>query len=401
MKKKIVFMVIMLITGLINAQSFDSLQSIYENSAEKLLSTDGKLLIGGYGEVHYNQALNSNLRNNGELDVHRVVMLFGYKFNKRTQFVTEIEFEHVKEVFIEQAFLQYKINDFINLRTGLLLIPMGIINEYHEPTAFNGVERPLIDSYISPTTWREIGFGFSGDINPIKLKYQAYIVNGFNGFDGDAHLNGKNGLRSGRQKGAESYISSPSLTSKIQFYGIRGLNVGFSTYFGQSQSELYDGINKNDKLALAKADSSVVGVSMLGFDARYSIKGFQFRGQYYYTNLSNTGQYNNFTADNGILNDLGSSMLGYYIESAYNVFKPFENISTELNAFVRYEAFNTHYTVDNTIVKNKNYNNEIITTGLTWKMAKGAVLKADMQLLKPESKSKYSQVINVGFGIMF
>ncbi len=401
MKRGVCFTVLMLIAMLINAQSLDSLQNIYQNSAEKLLSTNGRLIIGGYGEVHYNQPLNSKIRKNGDLDEHRIVMLFGYKFNKRTQFITEIEFEHVKEVYIEQAFLQYKINDFINFRGGLLLIPMGIINEYHEPTTFNGVERPLIDKTISPTTWREIGFGLTGNIYPMSIKYQAYIVNGFNSYDGDAHINGKDGFREGRQKGANSYISSPCFTGKIQYYGIRGLNLGLSGYYGKTQSTLYDGIDKNDKIILASADSSVIGVYMVGFDVRYSIKGFQFRGQYYYTNLSNTSGYNNYTADNSTLNDVGSSMVGYYIEAGYNIFRTFNNMEIELIPFLRYEAFNTHNTVEKNIIKNGDYNNSIITTGLTLKLVSGAVLKAGIQFSKSEVMSKYSKIFNAGFGIMF
>jgi hypothetical protein len=112
-----------------------------------------------------------------------------------------------------------------NFKGGLLLIPMGIVNEYHEPTTFNGVERPLIENRITPTTWREIGFGITGTVLPASLKYQAYVVNGFNGYDGDANLTGSKGFRSGRQKGAESYISSPSFTGKIEYFGIRGLNM--------------------------------------------------------------------------------------------------------------------------------------------------------------------------------
>ncbi len=79
-------------------------------------------------------------------------------------------------------------------------MPMGIINEYHEPTTFNGVERPLIDKYIAPTTWREIGFGATGILLPLSIKYQAYVMNGFNGYNGTAQLSGKDGLRKGRQK---------------------------------------------------------------------------------------------------------------------------------------------------------------------------------------------------------
>ena len=384
------------------AQTQEQIKPEYQNSADKLLSSNSKLTIGGYGEVHYHQPLDSETRRNGELDVHRMVMLFGYQFSDRTQFITELEFEHVSEVYVEQAFLQHKINKSINFRAGLLLIPMGIVNEYHEPTTFNGVDRPLVDNKISPTTWREIGFGLSGTIQPANLKYQAYLVNGFNGYDGAAKLNGSGGLRSGRQQGASSYISSPNFTAKVEYYGIKGLNVGLSGYMGDTQSKLYNGIVKDDQVALAKADSSVVGVSMIGLDARYSLKGLQLRGQLYMVSLSNTDQYNRFTRKNSTtLNDLGSSMNGYYVEAGYNVFRPFEKINYELVPFVRLEGYDTHAEVASNIVKKESYKNTVITTGLTLKLAQGAVLKTALQFVKPDGASSYSKVFSAGLGVMF
>lgn len=190
MKNIISTAVLLLVSTLLLKAQSDSIPSnLYINSAEKMLMTNGHLKIGGYGEVHYNQPMSSDVMKNGTLDVHRFVMMMGYQFNDRLQFVTELEFEHVKEFYVEQAFLQYKLNKFINLRGGLILTPMGIVNEYHEPTAFNGVERPQIDNNISPTTWREVGFGITGVILPASLKYQAYVMNGFNSFDiGRAHV---------------------------------------------------------------------------------------------------------------------------------------------------------------------------------------------------------------------
>lgn len=384
----------------LQAQQTES-TNLYKNSAEKILDSNGKLMIGGYGEVHYNQPFSAETRSNGTLDVHRMVLMVGYNFNSKTQFVSEIEFEHVSEVYIEQAFLQHKVNNLINLRAGLLLIPMGIVNEYHEPTAFNGVERPLVDSKISPSTWREIGFGLSGNSIGASLKYQAYLVNGFNGYNGKGNLSGKNGFRNGRQKGAESFISSPNFTGKVEYYGIRNLNIGLSGYFGKTQSTLYNGIGKSDDAALAKADSSVVGISMLGADARYTLGGLQLRGQYYYANIDNTEQYNRFTAVNGTQNDLGSAMTGYYVEAGYNVLRSFTNIQTELIPFVRYERYDTHAATVGTLAINKSYNNQAVTTGLTYKLAKGAVVKTDLQFVKAESASKFNKIWNVGVGVMF
>lgn len=392
---------IVLIVVSTKAQRADSIDNLFTNSADNILSSNNKLVVGGYGEVHYNQPLGKDIWNNGGLDVHRIVMLFGYNFNEKTNFVTELEFEHVKEVYIEQAFLQYKLNSFLNFRGGLMLVPMGIINEYHEPTTFNGVERPLIDKYVSPTTWREIGFGVTGNILPASLKYQAYILNGFNGYDGSAKISGKNGLRNGRQKGAESYISSPNFTGKVEYYGVRGLNLGISGYFGQTQSTLYDGIDKNDDNALAIADSSVVGVSMLGLDARYNLKGFQLRGQFYYSSLSNTAQYNAFTAPtDSTLNDVGSSMIGYYIEAGYNVLRSFDT-EKQLIPFVRYEFLNTHNSVDNSISVNPSFEKSNITTGLTLKLTPGSVVKADLQFLKSGNDDNYAKTFNAGIGVMF
>jgi len=398
MKRILLFGALVLGTLLSQAQ----LNPANQNIADNQLPSGNKLTIGGYGEVHYHQPFSSDSRQNGELDVHRVVMLFGYQFSDRTQFVTELEFEHVSEVYVEQAFLQHRISKSINFKAGLLLIPMGIVNEYHEPTTFNGVDRPLVDNKINPTTWREVGLGFSGIIQPASLKYQAYLVNGFNGYDGTAKLNGQNGLRNGRQKGAESYISSPNFTGKVEYYGIRGLNIGLSGYFGDTQSKLYNGIAKDNQAAIARADSSVVGVSMFGLDARYSIKGLQLRGQLYRVGLSNTEQYNRFThTSGGALNDLGSVMTGYYVEAGYNVFRSYENLKTELVPFIRIEGYDTQAEVANNINRVEAYKNSIITTGLTFKLAQGAVLKADLQFIKPSGSSSTSKVFNAGFGVMF
>lgn len=398
--KKILLLFLMSAVGFSTMGQSDGAE-FYKNTADNLLLQDSKLVIGGYGEVHYNQPIDSEVYNNGKLDVHRVVMLLGYNFSKNTQFITELEYEHVKEVYVEQAFLQHKLNSSLSFRGGLMLVPMGIINEYHEPTTFNGVERPVIDGVIAPTTWREIGFGITGNILPASLKYQAYIMNGFNGYDGTAKLNGKKGFRSGRQKGAESYISSPNLSAKIEYYGIGGLNLGLSGYFGKTQSKLYNGVKKDEDALIAAADSSVVGMAMFGVDARYTKSALQLKGQLYYTSISNSDEYNLYTADSdGNLNDLGSSMIGYYAEAGYDVLKA-SNSDKQLVPFVRYAYLNTHNSVENNISENPAYEMSVITTGITLSLTKGAVVKADMQFIKDGVADEYSKSFNAGIGVMF
>lgn len=374
----------------------------YLNTANRMMQTDRKLTIGGYAQIDYNQPINSGTYENGKLDVHRLVLLFGYKFNSRTQFITEIEVEHVKEIYVEQAFLDYRINNYMNLRAGLMLIPMGIVNEYHEPPTFNGVERPLLDKYIVPTTWRELGIGLTGNVPNANFRYQAYIVNGFASYnDNGPTLRGSDALRKGRQKGAESFVSSPNLAAKVEYYGFKGLNIGLSGYFGNTQSTLYNGLEKNNDEAIAYADSSVVGISMFGLDARYNLKGVLLRGQLNFANISNTEQYNFISNPDDGINDLGSALFGYYIEAGYNVFQSANNIKTQLIPFIRYSEVDTHYKTAAEIEQNDAYKRTIVTTGLGWKVSPGAIFKADVQFVKTDADESANTTFNAGVGIWF
>ena len=365
-----------------------------QNAAESLLNSESKQSIGGYAQIDYNQPISSDVHQNGKMDIHRLVMLFAYRFNDRTQFVTEVEYEHVKEVYVEQAFLNYRINPWLNFRGGLLLIPMGIINEYHEPVTYNGVERPNLDSKIVPSTWREIGAGFTGNVQNLNLKYQLYVVNGFKSYDDGGILRGSDAFRKGRQKGAESILTHPNLSAKIDYYGVPGLKLGLSGYFGETQTSLYDGIAKDDSALEAKADSSVIGMNMVGLDGRYSINGWVFRGQLNYASLSNTNQYNAFTGK-----DVGSELFGYYLEAGYDLLNG-QKTEQKLVPFVRYEKYNTHKAVDG-IEKNLAYDRTDITAGIGWWLAQGAVLKADMQWFGNEATDDFETQLNLGIGIWF
>jgi len=366
------------------------------NTADRMMQEEDRLTIGGYGQIDYNQPLGGGTYQNGILDVHRLVLMFGYKFSAKTQFITEIEFEHVKEVFVEQAFLQHEITPWLKFRAGLMLVPMGIINEYHEPSTFNGVERPNLDKYIVPTTWREIGAGFTGVFPSASVSYQLYVMNGFNGYDGDPNLSGSNGFRSGRQKGAESFINTPNLTFKVNYFGIKGLQLGLSGYGGKSQSTLYKGIDKGDEAAIAVADSSVVGLNMLGLDARYTLGGLSLRGQLNYGVVSNSLQYNEFSGS-----DLGSAISGWYGEVAYNVFHSLESTKTELIPFVRFEQYNTHASVEQGTALDPAFDRTDITIGLGWRLTRGAMLKADYQIFGNGASDDSKQQFNAGVAVWF
>ncbi len=387
--KKVFFALLAGVSLFANAQSApqDSIPTnpqSQQNAAQRILSSNLSqkgLTVGGYAEAHYNRATGENAK----LDVHRVVMLFGYKFNERTQFITELEFEHVKEIYVEQAFLQYSLTDNVNLRAGLMLVPMGIVNEYHEPTTFNGVERPSMDKSIVPTTWREIGLGVSGRWNEASLRYQAYMFNGFASDNGGKFLGGKNGFRNGRQKGAESMMNNVNFSGKLDYYGLPGLRLGLSGYFGRTQSAQ----------AVETIDGADVGIAMLGLDARYAYKRFTARGQFIHASVTDSKEYNAFYGS-----DLGSALQGWYVEGAYNLLP--QDKKQQLFAFARYEDYNTHASTEGGLAKNLSYDRNEVTFGLTYKVAPGAAFKADYQFKNNAVVgSDTTRQLNLGFGVWF
>ncbi|MFI1772110.1 porin [Thalassobellus citreus] len=391
--KKLTLFISILATSFLTAQTvqdsitFDPQKQL--NAAQRILSGNyGKAVtVGAYGELTYNQPEG----NNGELDVQRLVLLFGYKFNDKTQFVTEVEFEHVEEVYIEQAFVNYVIAPNVSLRGGLMLVPFGIVNEFHEPTTFNGVERPSLDNVIIPTTWREIGVGVSGRFNEISLGYQAYIFNGFKStsFDGaggvNGYLKGSNGLRGGRQKAIQSTVDSPTLSLKFDYYGLPGLRLGLSGYFGDTQAE--DDVET--------IDGANIGISMIGLDARYAYQRFTARGQYVHGSLSGTEAYNTLTGK-----DLGSELQGWYLEAAYNLLP--QEKEQRLFAFARYEQYDTHANTAGSLLRNDAYNRNDLTTGLSYHIAPGVVFKADYQFRENAvSGLDVQNRLNFGIGVWF
>lgn len=354
----------------------------FQNSAMRQLSnlenSENRITLGGYGEINFNGYDGAA----NELDVQRLVLLFAYKFDDRVQFVTEVEYEHVKEVYVEQAFVNYNLTSNLNARAGLMLIPMGIINEYHEPTTFNGVERPSMDGKIIPTTWREIGFGLAGRSNELSFRYQLYAMNGFVSFNDDYVLRGSDGFRKGRQKGAESVNSDINISGKIEYYGLPNIRIGLAAYSGKTQTTEIDN------------PATQVGLTMLGADYRY-IKGrFSSRGQWVNTTVSDVAAYN--AAGN---KNLGSQMGGYYLEAAYNLL-PLAN-RQRLDVFVRYEDFDTHKKTENGLAADPSFHRKETTFGVSYHLAPGTVFKADYQNKKTAASNEAKGQFNFGVGFFF
>lgn len=351
-----------------------------------------RLYIRLYAHVDYNKKIEGNINQVGKLDVHRLVTLFGYQFGKNTQFVSEIEVEHVKDIFVEQAFVKHRIKRGINLKAGLMLVPMGFVNEMHEPTFFYSVERPLLDKVIIPTTWREIGIGFSGLIYNLDLKYQIYLMNNPLGYNNEARISAAQGFRAARQKGAESIINTfPGLASQVEYFGLADAKVGLSVYHGKTNSTLYNG----EELTVqrqAAIDSSSVLLSMITLHGSYNKKQWVLRGQYTFANYKNTGAYNAFSGS-----DVPNSMHGFYLTVAYDFIK---SDMVSLEPYVRYSYLDNHLDVNKELTRDDALRQNIYTIGVNYKPHPGVVFKLDGQAIRKANGHQFNTV-NAGVGVWF
>ena len=247
----------------------------------------------------------------------------------------------------------------------------------------------------------ELGAGFHGLIKRANLKYQLYVVNGFKGYDNGAKFSGSGGLRGGRQKGAEVMLRTPALTGKLTFFGLNGLRLGVSGYYGTSETSMYDNVNADDADAIKAADSTRVGIMMAGVNLQYNIKGFQFSFIGNYTSLSNSDQYNEFMVDNHSSNpNLAKELFGYYGEVAYRL-KLKKSGFPQLIPFVRYERYNTHARVGESASKSFNYDHEVLTGGLGFQITPGTIIKSDYQWVKTIANPRPTGIFNLGFGYWF
>ncbi len=347
-------------------------------------STLGNLYIRMYGEVHYYQPFNSETYQNGSFDAKRIVALFGYQFNRNTQFVTEWELEHADEIFLEQAFIKHKLTSNNALKAGMILIPMGIINENHEPNNFFSVDRPIIDKNLVPTTWRDIGIGITGLFPDYDLRYQAFLVNGLLSYkDGKGIYNGINNYRSGRQKGSKTIMSGlPAFSGQIEYFGFPSGKLGLSVYSGASNSDAYDGAQRGSEVA-DFADSTSVYTNMLGLHFKYDFDRSAVKAQVIYAHNSGVDEYNE-----SVSTDLGSSALGMYVEAGY-----FLNTRKSWLAFGRFSLLDNDFSEDSNLVR-------VYTGGFNYFPTNGAVFKMEGQW-NTQSLSDNIFQINTGIGVWF
>jgi len=362
-------------------------------AASKVYRTADGLSIGGYGEMLYQSF--DGTRDDGSpsgrddrLDFLRAVVYFGYKWSDEWLFNSEIEFEHAEagdgengEVAVEFAYLERRIRPEVNVRAGLLLLPMGLVNELHEPTVFLGARRPEVERVILPTTWRENGLGLVGEVGPFA--YRTYVVNGMKaeGFSAG-------GLRSGRQGGSEALAEDFAWTGRLDWTATPGLLAGASAYWGKSGQTLED-----------EAGRIGVGTSLLEGHLQWQPGGFDLRALWVRAELDDVARLNRALGLTGS-RSVGERLEGYYLQAGYDLGTLFGGGRQSLTPFARWEAYDTQARVPAGFARDPANDVEVLTIGIDWKPIAPLVFKADWQDFDNGAGTAVDQ-FNLALGYVF
>lgn len=344
--------------------------------------------VGGYGEVHYTNLSGPNTP--PTVNLRRFVVYLAHGFNDRWSFRSEIEIEDAKieagsasgEVALEQAFLDGRLSGALTLRAGLLLVPVGIINETHEPPTFNGVDRPGFDHDVIPTTWREIGVGAVGTLPGSGLSYRLYLVNGLRA----EGFSAAEGIREGRGEGQNASFANPSFTGRLE-WARPGLKIGGSFWYG--------GTTAGDTLLGTGAYAAPLLV--LSADGRYDLGGLSLRAVA--ANIS--------VKDADLINaryggEVGSRLAGGYLEAGYNLLAVFApRSSARLNAFARHERYDSQASLPGGTTRDLTLDRRLTTLGLVFKPTWNTAFKGDYELVRHAAGVGPYEVLRFGIGYQF
>jgi hypothetical protein len=313
-----------------------------------------RIPIGAYGEVHLvhqGDATEANLR--------RFVVFLGHDFTGWARLYSEIEIEDGHEIEMEQAYLELSPYPFLGVRAGLVLIPLGITNLFHEPPTFNGVDRPAVDQIILPSTWRELGAGVFGELAE-GLHYQLYLVNGLNA----AKFSADRGIGPGRGQGVEAHSEDAAGTGRINFDRVLGLDIGAGFYFGGAGQD-------TDALGGVK-------VGIVEADARFSRSGLLLRAEYARVFIDGADRITDFLRETDpTAPAIGSAEQGFYAEAGYDVLRLLRGTEQEIVPFVRYENLNPRASLPAVLAPGPSEAQQFVTAGLTYRPHPQIVFKFD------------------------
>jgi len=352
-------------------QAVEAVVVATEEAASSSLFSSGRTSIGGYGELHYNNLDDNNGDNDlDQLDFHRFVLFFSHEFTDDLRFWSEFELEHSVagegkegEVELEQAYIEYDINDQNRVKGGVFLMPVGIINETHEPDTFYGVERNPIENKIIPSTWWEAGTMFSGDIAN-GFAYDLAVTSGL-----DVSKKGDKStfkIRDGRQKVANAQANDLAYTGRLKWTAVPGVELSLTA---QYQEDITQGnIAESDDAVLIETHA-VIQQGAFGLRALYA--QWDLEGD-----APKVAGYDEQT--------------GWYIEPSYKINK-------NLGVFARYSAWDNQAGMSSIESEFEQFD-----LGVNWWIHKNVVLKLDYQFQDAESDTATEREgLNLGLGYQF
>jgi hypothetical protein len=347
-------------------------ESVYglSPSASKVYHIPQGLSVGGYGEITYlhNRAedqAGDPVDSDPTAEVLRNILYLGYKFNDKWLINMELEIEHVSQVFTEFMYIDYFHSQEWNFRAGLMLHPIGFVNELHEPTVFNGVLRPQVESKIIPTTWRSIGVGTFGSSG--KSTYKFYAMNGMNaeGFTTSSNRGARN--RGGHynsgdntEKANNQRASTGIFVWRYDYQATDALMVGTSGLVGAASGE-----NEN------------LDQQMISLHAEYNRGNHRVRALGVQNTFANADEWNESEAASPGApgtNNVNKAQTGAYIEYQYTITG---SGGSKFVPFIRYEELNLQAQRADAVTKDDSLERTHLTTGINYFPLDRLVFKAD------------------------
>ena len=336
--------------------------------AQDLDFFEPKTTIGGYGELHFNNSKKQMEEWQSQLDFHRFVLYVGHAWSEEWSLNAELELEHnivgdnKGDLQLEQAFINYRHSQYFAVQAGVILVSAGLLNEYHEPNRFFGVERPEYQKVIIPTTWFGNGIGIYG--NASGFEYKIILMEGLNS-DG---FSASSGIRGGRQKGFKVDASNPLLNTRLDYTGIPGLRFGASYVYNN-----------------AEGDSTSSKIDLIEFHANYSAN-----------NLYAVFEIGNISYSNREI----EASRGFYFDLGYNIASLFD-CSSKIIPFVRLSDINTSAQTKSGGDLEKKYHLTQWFVGINFLPIENVVIKIDYGENTVELGSAKTKLFNLGFGYVF
>ncbi len=360
-------------------------------AASKVYGVESGLSIAGYGEFNFAHVEGGD----DTADFLRLVTYLGYKFSDKILLNTEIEYEHAStgksgSVSVEFAYLDFLVNQRANVRAGLVLVPVGFVNEMHEPPFYHGNQRPIVERLIIPSTWSANGLGLFGELAP-GLSYRSYVVTSL-----DASGFSSGDIRGGRQKGSKELANDFSWVGRLDWEPTPELLLGASAYLGdQGQDGIAADMDSNPVTADVEAD---VCMQMYEAHLQYRSHGLELRALGVTVDLDDADV---LSTANG--KTIGSTMEGWYAEIAYDLMPVLSPGSDQyLAPWLRYSALDTNADVPAGFSADPSADRELLEVGVAWKPISNVVIKLDWRdFSDAKTGSDPGDELRLGAGFVF